>query len=103
MANPLVFGAGTTTATVGHAIKVTKAELVQASATAATAVVQDINGNLFIPTMTVVASVGASQVLDYAVPIILPGGSLATPLGSPAPTFVVIVTGAGASLYLTHR
>src|SRR6266851_2851901 len=98
MANPAVFAAGTTTATIGHAIKVTKAVLLQASATAATAVVQDINGNLFIPQMNVPATVGANQIQDFVVPKILPGGALATPQGSPAPTFVVIVTGAGASL-----
>lgn len=102
MADPLVFAAGTTTANLVRAIKVTKAVLLQASATAATAQVTDLNGNIHIPLMSVPATVNASQVLDYAVPKVLPGGALA-PVGGTIPNFIVTVTGAGASLYLTFR
>ena len=106
MANPLAFTAGTTTANVGHAIKMTKVVLIQTTATqAASAVVNDINGNPFVPTINIPTSLAANQsiVLDYAIPMVLPGGALAPASGSAIPNFVVTVVGAGATLYLTHR
>jgi hypothetical protein len=103
MPNPLAFTAGTSTASVGHAIKVFKAQLIQASATAATALVTDINGNVILPLMSIPATVAAQAVLDYDCPVILPGGSLAQPATGAATNFIVTVVGAGATLYLSHR
>lgn len=106
MSEPLAFTAGTTTANVGHAIKVSKAVFIQTAATqAASFVVNDINGNPFIPSESIPTSLAANQsiVLDYAIPIVLPGGALAPAAGSAIPNFVVTVVGAGATLYLTHR
>jgi hypothetical protein len=99
MANPLVFAAGTITANSSHSLKITKVELTTASATAASAQVTDISAAILIPTMSIPATVNASQVLDFAVPMIWPGGTAAIPTNN----FVVTVTGAGASLYVWHR
>lgn len=99
MANPLAFAAGTTTANSSHSLKVTKIELTTASATAATASITDVAGNLMLPTMSIPATINASQVLDFVVPAIYPGGTNNSTLNN----FIVTVTGAGASLYLWHR
>jgi hypothetical protein len=103
---PLQFTAGTTTANSVRSMKLTKLVFTQTTATqAASALISDINGNVLIPQINIATSLAANQqiVLDYAIPVILPGGEVAPASGSAIPNFIVTVVGAGATLYLHKR
>lgn len=104
------FGVGTTTMTNTAAMKMWGAVLVQASATPATASINDQNGNMILPTLTVPATIGASQTFTFNVPVpitvpaakktyIDPGGNTVTLAGAVL-GYVATVAGAGAQLNL---
>jgi hypothetical protein len=88
---------GTTTVNSSHALKVSKMVLAQVSATAASVTVTDLGGNNIVPPMNQAAAVGAST-FDFVVPAIIPGGTNLSLTNA-----IVIVTGAGATLYVQHR
>ena len=86
MANPLNFTVATTTVTLDHSIKATGFELIQASATAASAIISDAAGAVLI-TVRCPATIGAYFPAPLTAPKILPKTAALT----------VTVAGAGAT------
>ena len=103
--NPTTFSAGATTITLNHAIRAVELRLLQpSSATAATARVTDLNGNLLLPELTCGATIGASSV--WTGNQMIPGGpNAAGVVGATATTnpMTVSVAGAGALAMLSYR
>ena len=88
---PFVFSAGTVTVTLDHAIKSTLLVLNQASATAASAIVSDLNGNILL-SVACPATIGSYPTVPQS-PIIWPKTNPLT----------VTVTGAGAKFFPFYR
>ena len=91
MPNPFVFTVATTTVTLDHAVKGTVFELVQASATAATGIISDLNGSVLV-SVACPATIGSYPLVPQS-PIILPKTNPLT----------VTVTGAGAKFNVHYR
>lgn len=101
----LTYTAGATTVALNHAVKVISASLYQPSATACTAQVTDLNGNLLLPAIAGGATAGTYYV-PFAPAIMLPGGLNALGVVGATATinkFTVNVVGAGAILNLATR
>ena len=96
MANALSFSVGTTTANIGHAIKATLFVLNQASATAASAVITDVAGNVMV-SLACPATIASYPTVPQS-PVILPGGTVGS-----ATNWIAIVTGAGAKLFVHYH
>jgi hypothetical protein len=105
--NPATFAAGATTLALNHAIRVTGFALLQASATAATAKITDLNGNLLLPELAVQASIGAYAAIAAPLSKMIPGGpnalnTVAQPSTVTVNAATVSVAGAGAVAILTY-
>lgn len=116
MATVFTFGVGTTTMSNTAAFKIGQAWLQQASATVATAQINDATGVPIIPPLTVPATIGASAQFTPGFPLIVPVPSAAKtvtyaangPYSAITQTFagailgyIVTVAGAGAQLVLS--
>ena len=107
MPNPLVFSAGTTTINSSHSLKCTKLTVIANSATAVTAVMNDVNGNVMGVPVIAPSGAGNEVTADFVVPVIVPGGTNAVAIPgtaiTPSVNAVITVTGGGGVAYLYHR